>query len=403
MLSSSNTAIAAPYAATTSVNITIAVPNSMNMFCIAGKCYNRTSYGDVTQYVSLFGKRFSGMGGMNLKCNESVSIALNNGWTMSADTNEALLAIYMYGFSWNTWLIITANGRPYEAALYGIYNGGAAFYTVPNAFGPGTTGYRAQMCDSRLLITQDFPAPEPSTDIVAPPRISNFITFNGYDYGVADNVAPNNATATCPLLVGVYLDGSSAWSIAPKEDASQIAIYSTTTSFGTACLNTADGSGLTSTGAACASPDSFIPVSYNGGMIYFTPNCTRILLRRPSTSAPSWVATSTITNSFTTGKGISGTFATLANTNPKATDGASSCQSNFMTVPAGWRLTTPTEMTTFVTNNAWSFSAVYCFATDGGSTDNNGAACTTLIKKTVDGVDYYSPSTCSQVLIIRST
>jgi len=393
---STNTANASPAAATT-VSITVAVPTSVNNFCVSGKCFSRLSNGAVSDYVSLFGYRFAALEGMNSVCNASTLYPLPANWTIAKDSKEALIAIYIY--NWKTYNMITANGVSYTAGRYGVSDAFGALHSTPNAFGTGVTGYTFPSCDSRILITQNFSAPEPDHDIAGPPRISNFITFNGYDYAAADNIPYSNNSLTCESY-HVYLDSSSEWQLAPSENASLLVIASASTfTFGAQCLVFSDGSSYSYSLSPCTSAFSLLSVPYANGNIYVAPNCSsKVMIRRPSSAVASYTTQTKITNPFF----LNQNYASLDNADPLSTT-ISGCQPNFMAVPTGYRLTTPTELQNFIATEGWgAWPSTFCFVTAGFSTNHSNATCATLNELVIGGVPYYYPSACARTLLIES-
>jgi hypothetical protein len=381
----------------TTLTVTIGIPASLNEFCVSGSCFFRNSSGSITQYISLFGQRYAALD-QGANCSTTAVQTVPSGWVLAPPTAEALAAIALG--SWNTYLMITSDGNGYEAGLYNTIQ--STNLLVP----AGTGAYKVKTCLSRILITQSFPIPETGHTIVRAPIITNIITFNGNDYATADNTAFSNTVVGCQPYA-VYLNNTS-WVVAADEPASLVVIQGDTTTWGTLCVVLADSTSYEYNLTPCSGAGLLATIPYLGGSIYSVSNCNRrILLSRPSTAAPSWAPSIPITESY----GWNGTtWATLDNADPKSASDTG-CQANFLSLPAGYQLVTPAQLTLWVANNSYkAWISVYCFATLGLSltptglncTDGNGVPTGQLITETVGTTNFYQTSTCARVLLVQS-
>lgn len=388
------TAIAAP-TATTTVTVTIYVPDSMLTFNVTGatpRVYSRTANGAVTDYFSLFGRRFSSVDGLATPCNASIFYPVPAGWVRAPDDALSRAAIH-YG-AFKSFLVTLASNTGYREDNSTLFAAGKT-----QEVATGVPGFAPIYCDNKIAISQEFPIPE-TKDIAGYPQITNFITFGGHDYATASNTPYNKNTVGCPTF-SAYADANSEWKVAANDDGANVAIAAPGYVFGADCFTFADGSSLSSALSNTLCPNRGVNVMpFASGNVYLAPNCSHVLMRRTSDKPNTFVTNIPITRALNM---VTNSYALMINTDPRSRVEAEAppCQTSFLSVPTGYRLTTSTELKNFVDTNGWEFwGTTYCFATSGFSYNHANATCSNVVEKTVGGVTYYYPSICANILLI---
>jgi len=383
-------------------------------------------------------------------CAENTYYGLPSGWTIAQNTPKSRMAAGM--FTWSAYRVVLSDGTGWTPKtnffLNTVHNDTAA---ATNLLASNTqnNGW-STACSNRILITNTFlTADEQSKDLfVNTPTytISNFVTFMGQDWAVADNVLPatDSSQVGCQTkYVRLPLDTDAAssagiksqdgqppgpttttnsihpagqWDIASDDLITRALLLSLQNTFGTLCLTVKGGASYHWGGAQnCTDTGAGSLAFYKNSAfsVYGVTSCSRrVLVTRSTVSAPSWGSITPVNAML---RYYDWEFAVPDNTAVNSANVGCTVYPYRVDSANGWSLATPTQtllgeaIRYAAGSNGGNIFGTYCLGlSTGASVESNtgviGGSCPTgaISTITASGQQFVASTKCySRPLLVR--